>query len=204
MTTRTAHNGYDSENLRKYEPTNPLYRKHLKWFERDLLDYVDQVRPRSMLDVGCGEGFLLRSLSEHADDGRSTLAGLDVSAGAVEHARATLGDAADVTVGTCYELPYDDHSFDLVICSQVLEHLDDPERSVRELRRVARRAVLVTVPREPVFRALAALFTLLRIGGTPGHVNFWTAGGFRDMLKRHFRTAHTSTSTVYRLGLARV
>ncbi len=194
--------GYDSENFRKYQPTNPLYRKHLALFHESLLDMADRVEPESVLEVGCGEGFLLRILQGLDSRGLSPeITGLDVRPEAVAFADRTLLGRPNLLAGSCYALPFPDDAFDLVVCSQVLEHLSDPERALGELRRVARRAVLVSVPREPVFRTLAALLTMLRIGGTPGHVNFWGRKDFHAMLARQLTAVETATSTVYRLGV---
>lgn len=194
--------GYDSENFRKYQPTNPFYRKHLDLFHKSLLAMAGRIEPESVLEVGCGEGFLLRILQGLTERGLSSaLTGLDVRPEAVAYADRALLGGPNLLAGSCYALPFPDDAFDLVVCSQVLEHLNDPERALRELRRVARRAVLVSVPREPLFRTLAALLTTLRIGGTPGHVNFWGHKDFRSLLAGQLTGVETTTSTVYRLGI---
>ena len=77
-------------------------------------------------------------------------------------------------------LPCDDDEFDLATAIEVLEHVPDPEQTVSEMARVARRHLLVSVPREPLWRALnMARGAYLRdLGNTPGHVNHFTKRGF--------------------------
>jgi SAM-dependent methyltransferase len=83
-----------------------------------------------------------------------------------------------------YALPYPDRAFDVVVATEVLEHLHDPSGAVRELLRVARKAVILTVPHEPWWR-LANMMRgkyLSDFGNTPGHVQHWTRTGFVRLL----------------------
>lgn len=98
-----------------------------------------------VLDVGCGPGTITAGLAQRA--GRAV--GLDMSAEMVaaarEHAAAEgVGNAA-FEVGSAYELPFDGASFDVVHAHQVLQHLSDPVRALREFRRVLRPGGLVAV-----------------------------------------------------------
>jgi 2-polyprenyl-3-methyl-5-hydroxy-6-metoxy-1,4-benzoquinol methylase len=85
------------------------------------------------------------------------------------------------------ELPFPDRSFDLAAAIEVLEHVPDPERTVAEMARTAARHLLVSVPREPLWRALnvARGAYVRQLGNTPGHVNHWSKAGFIRMLERH-------------------
>jgi hypothetical protein len=69
----------------------------------------------------------------------------------------------------------------------VLEHVTDPEHTVAEMAHVARSHLIVSVPREPLWRALnMARGAYLRdLGNTPGHVNHWSRRGFVELLSRH-------------------
>ncbi|MHC4911996.1 MAG: class I SAM-dependent methyltransferase [Planctomycetota bacterium] len=82
--------------------------------------------------------------------------------------------------GSIYELPFADNSFDTVMCSEVLEHLTEPDKGIRELLRVCRRWLVVSVPREPVWRMLNILrgAYLSRFGNTPDHLQHWTRRDF--------------------------
>ena len=71
----------------------------------------------------------------------------------------------------------------------MLEHVPDPEATVAEMARVARRHLLVSVPREPLWRALnlARGAYVKDLGNTPGHVNHWSRRAFVALLSRHGR-----------------
>ena len=73
-------------------------------------------------------------------------------------------------------MPFADGEFDMASAIEVLEHVPDPEHTVAEMARVAKRWILVSVPREPLWRGL----NLARgaywkdLGNTPGHLNHWS------------------------------
>lgn len=98
-------------------------------------------------------------------------------------------------------LRFDDASFDLVLSSQVLEHIPNPETVRDELARVSARWVLVSVPLEPVFRSICALTVAVGVGQDPGHVNFWTAAAFRRFLAPIGRLVTWERSAVYQMAL---
>ena len=84
-------------------------------------------------------------------------------------------------------LSFEDDSFDMASAIEVLEHVPDPESTLAEMARVARRHLLVSVPREPLWRGLnMARGAYLRdLGNTPGHVNHWSKRAFTSLLSRH-------------------
>jgi len=86
-----------------------------------------------------------------------------------------------------YELHRPDNSFDLVIVLEVLEHLKNPDRALRGICRVARKWVIVSVPREPLWRLmnLARLKYVKSMGNTPGHVHHWSSRAFRRFVGLH-------------------
>jgi SAM-dependent methyltransferase len=96
------------------------------------------------LDAGCGSGRTLDLLTEYA-----SASGVDLSTPAVATARAR--GHRDVRMAAIERLPYPGDTFDLITCLDVLEHVPDDVRALRELRRVARpgAALLVTVPAYP-------------------------------------------------------
>ena len=88
---------------------------------------------------------------------------------------------------SAYDLPFDDGSFDCVCALEVLEHLERPRDALTEMARVARKALLLSVPREPVWRVahLLAGRDVRQLGNTPGHVNHWSARAFRDFVSEY-------------------
>ena len=190
----------ESRNLARHATENRLYQWHTRVFMDRIAELVRRSGAETVLDAGCGEGFVADHLKAAMPHLRIT--GLDASAGAVEYAREHFAHAASYHVGSVYGLPFDDDAFDLVLCSEVLEHLDRPDDALDELARVARRHVAVTVPLEPIFDALTRVNLRLGIGGDPGHVNFWTRRSFERFMRRHFDRVETGTALVYNWALA--
>lgn len=193
---------YQSANHHKYTIENRFYQWHLQSFLHLLYDMLEEAGPRSVLDAGCGEGFVVDFVARQ--DPSLELTGVDLSEGAIRYARERFGNQGHFREGSIYDLPFDEDAFDAVVCSEVLEHLDEPGRAVAELRRVARSHVLMTVPREPFFKWLNDIGRWLGISPDPGHVNFWTTSTFRDFVGAHFDEAGFDTRHVYQLALARV
>ena len=191
-----------SPNLHKYSCGNPLYQWHLRAFHEAIYQQLETTGARRVLDAGCGEGFVTHYLATR--DASLELTGLDLSEDAIEYARQQFGEAATFRTGSLYKLPFSDNSFDAVVCSEVLEHLDDPGRAIAQMKRVARRHVLITVPREPIFDRLNRLGRLFGLSPDPGHVNFWTKESFQDFIREHFGEAQFAWKHVYQLALAEV
>lgn len=95
-----------------------------------------------VLDAGCGDGALSEDLA-----GRTGAAvfGSDLARLRATNASERLGRRR-FSQASVYDLPYRDDSFALVVCTDLLEHLDDPERAMQELVRVSSGHVLVSVP----------------------------------------------------------
>lgn len=190
---------YASTNYFKHTHPNPIFRSLIARFNARLLALADTAQPQSVLEVGCGEGFVLVYLVERRPTWH--LAGCDINTGAVAYAGRHLPNRVTLNVADVYRLPMPTASFDLVICSQVLEHLTDVPAAVAELQRVSRGRVLITVPHEPYFRVLARLAVWLRLGPDPEHRQFWTIGGFRQLMHAYFRAVTFAYSSQYQLAL---
>lgn len=175
-----AGNPYD-----KYGSSNPVARRLMAGFDRGLFDLLGQVGPvESVLEVGCGEGHVTAKLAEFFPGAR--VLGTDLSPEIIAIARREHPGLAFET-RSVYEPAPPGESWDLIIACEVLEHLDEPERAVQLLARQARRALVFTVPREPIWRVLnvARGKYLSRLGNSHGHVQHWSRSGFLTMLRRH-------------------
>jgi 2-polyprenyl-3-methyl-5-hydroxy-6-metoxy-1,4-benzoquinol methylase len=170
----------------KYGSSNPVVRRLMARFERTLDELLDRASPRSLLDVGCGEGVLVHRWAERLPEGR--MVGIDleersIQAGWAEHRAPNL----EYRVMQAENLPFADGEFELASAIEVLEHLPDPEHTLSEMARCAERHLLVSVPREPLWRLLnmarGAYWPAL--GNTPGHLNHWSERSFVELLSRH-------------------
>jgi 2-polyprenyl-3-methyl-5-hydroxy-6-metoxy-1,4-benzoquinol methylase len=171
----------------KYGSSNPLVRRLMAGFESDLDDLLARARPSSVLDVGCGEGVLVHrwaaTLGEHARIVGIDLEEESIQAGWARHAAPNV--SFEILRGD--ELPFADGEFDLASAIEVLEHVPEPERTLAQMARCARRHLLVSVPREPVWRMLnLARGAYVRdLGNTPGHINHFSKRSFARLLARH-------------------
>jgi SAM-dependent methyltransferase len=171
----------------KYGSTNPVVRRLMAGFERTLDELFARANPRSLLDVGCGEGVLVHKWAQRLGENRRVV-GIDleeesIQAGWSERHAANL----EYRVMQAEDLPFADGEFDLATAIEVLEHVPDPEHTLVEMARCAERHLLVSVPREPLWRMLnmarGAYWSAL--GNTPGHLNHWSKRAFVDLLSRH-------------------
>lgn len=172
-------------------------------FRSRVISLVAEERPSRVLEVGCGQGWLLAGLAGALPD--AELTGMDIRAEAIEFA-GSLVPSAKLAVGDAHALDHPDGSFDVVVCSEVLEHVDDPAAVLRELERVCSRTLILSVPWEPWFW----LANLVRgkypksFGNCPGHVHHWTAAGFRRLLTDDGREVSVTVSfpwTIARVSL---
>ena len=175
---------YNAANRQKHERRGLIARWHLQSVLEVVHKLVAQTGPVTLLDAGCGEGFVADYL--HRRNPALSITGIDNSAEAIAYAESRFGRAADFGVGSLLKLPYADNSFDTVVCSEVLEHIVEHEVAMGELKRVARNYVVVSVPNEPYFKWLNDFARIIRFSQDPGHVNFWTHGQFRRYMRSHF------------------
>jgi ubiquinone/menaquinone biosynthesis C-methylase UbiE len=169
-----AGNTYD-----KYGTRNPVARFLVERFLRAVTAAVTEVGPASVLDVGCGEGVVTERIARLLRG--AAVVGLDVGdPRLVAEWNERAADNLVFHAGSAYSLPYPDGAFELVCALEVLEHLERPAAGLDELARVSSRAVIVSVPREPLWRALnlASGRYVRALGNTPGHVNHWSRREF--------------------------
>ena len=170
----------------KYGSTNPVVRRLMGRFHSDLDELWARAEPRSVLDVGCGEGVLTYEWAERLGDRRIVGIDLDDPKLAAEW-QTRRRENLEYRVEEATSLSFADDEFDVAAAIEVLEHVPDPEATVAEMARVAERWLLVSVPREPLWRGLNMARGAYwgSLGNTPGHVNHWSKRSFARMLSRH-------------------
>ncbi len=171
----------------KYGSANPVVRRLVAGFERTATELLERAAPRSLLDVGCGEGVLTERWAMR-DPGCETV-GVDLEdpALAAHWASRTRPPNLRFAAMEAETLAFGDRSFELVAATEVLEHVADPQAALTEMARVAARWLLVSVPREPLWRLLnlARGAYVGELGNTPGHLHHWTPTAFRRLLCAH-------------------
>ena len=172
----------------KYESKNSfhnfLVNNYLKSFRKALKSYIGKENPR-ILEIGCGEGYLLKEIRETFNE--AEIFACDLSSEKIEEATEKHGylrvnffkaDAHNVS-------RIIDSKFDLLICCEVLEHLENPDQAISDFLNLSDRLVL-SVPNEPLWRILNCLrgSYLKDFGNTPGHLNHWSLGSFKKFVER--------------------
>lgn len=173
-------------NKQKHESQNPIQRALIHRFKSQAIRLVHQVAPRTILEVGCGEGYMLDALGRGGVT--AALHGVDFSQAAIADARARLGARAELEARDARELADDGRTFDLVMMLEVLEHIPDPAQMLPILERLTRRHLLLSVPWEPMFRGLnmARGKHVRAWGNDPEHVNHWSRRGFFRFVEQRF------------------
>jgi len=166
------------------------YRALPRWQTVDM-DLLDVREGHSVLDVGCGDGYLLRKAARRA----SLTMGVDLDESRLRASRNSLTDSRrsgqspiELTVADAQRLPFADASFDRIICTETLEHVADAQLALRELARVLRPGGRLAVS-VPHFLCEAILYSLIR-----GYFEF--PGGHRRVF-----TPRTLTRALTRAGL---
>jgi ubiquinone/menaquinone biosynthesis C-methylase UbiE len=162
-------------------------------FLAEVARLVGERAPVRSLEVGCGEGLVLEYLRRRHPGVR--VDGLEPDGVALRAARLR-NPGARLVHGDAHDLGIRAASYDLVLCLEVLEHLSDPGRALAELRRVARRGCILSVPHEPFFRIgnLLRGKNLSRLGDPPDHVQHWTRRGFESLCKQYVHVDRTVLS----------
>ena len=189
----------------KYGSRNPVVRRLMDGFERALAELFELAAPESVLDVGCGEGVLTYRWAQAL--GERTVVGVDLPDEKLEaHWRERRRDNLRFVTAHGEELPFTADEFDLVTAIELLEHVRNPVRALEEMGRVARRNLLLSVPREPVWRVLnvARGAYLRELGNTPGHVNHWSKSAFERLLDRRGEVVELRTPFPWTMALVRV
>jgi 2-polyprenyl-3-methyl-5-hydroxy-6-metoxy-1,4-benzoquinol methylase len=202
--TRDAEGTVTGNTYDKYGSNNPVVKRLMAGFERTLAELFRQAGPRSLLDVGCGEGVLTQQWAQRL---AGRVVGIDLEDPVIQaewekHRAPNL----EYRVMKAENLPFADDEFDMACAIEVLEHVPDPEHTVAEMARVASSSLLVSVPREPLWRGLnMARGAYLRdLGNTPGHVNHWSKRAFVELLSRHGEVVEARSPFPWTMLLVRV
>lgn len=141
----------------------------------------------SVLEVGAGAGFSTERIVPRLPAGVRYM-GSDVMASLVRKA-SLRNPAIPFVQQSVYSLALPDKSVDVILMFEVLEHLEQPDAALSELRRVARKRVVISTPREPLWCLLNFMRGkyLSGFGNTPGHIQHWSSRGLRNLASKQFR-----------------
>ncbi len=151
-------------------------------------------RRDDLLEVGCGGGHVLRMFPD------ANLTGVDVSGVFLEKARRNLiGRNATLLKGEVDNVGLPDGRFTKLICTEVLEHVVDPDRVLAGIKRVAAAGatIVVTFPNDALINRIKSLIrasgagylpTFRRVswGGDKYHLHIWSIAEMRELLSKYF------------------
>jgi 2-polyprenyl-3-methyl-5-hydroxy-6-metoxy-1,4-benzoquinol methylase len=189
----------------KYGSTNPVVRRLMANFESTLEELFGQAAPRTILDVGCGEGVLTHQWAQKP--GVERIVGIDLDDPQLHEAwKGRQHPNLEYKILKAENMPFADGEFELSTAIEVLEHVPDPEHTVSEMARCASKHLLVSVPREPLWRGLnlARGAYIKELGNTPGHVNHWSKRGFVQLLGRYGTVVEARSPFPWSMLLVRI
>jgi SAM-dependent methyltransferase len=189
----------------KYGTSNPVARRLMAGFLGGLAQLVERTGAREAHEVGCGEGELSIRLARRGLRVRGSDAFPEVLEEAGRRARAAEV-AIEFEAVPVEALVPERHAAELILCCEVLEHLEDPEEALEVLATLARPWLIASVPREPLWRALnlARLSYIGDLGNTPGHLNHWSQRAFVRFLTRRFEVVQVLSPLPWTMALCRV
>ena len=189
----------------KYSSRNPIVKWLMRGFDNSLSELVAQAAPSSIHEVGCGEGYWVMRWHAQGLSAR----GCDFSHQVIEMAKDNASER-ELPVSlfeqrSIYELEPARDGADLVVCCEVLEHLEDPDAALQRLQTVVQRHLIVSVPREPIWCALNLVRGkyIGQWGNTPGHLQHWSTRSFKQQVGQYFDIIGVKTPLPWTLLLCR-
>ena len=169
----------DTSNLK-----NPISKVLVQRFDEALFELIGESGPTSIHEVGCGEGRITRKLTHEY---KGPIRASDFSAAHIKALHRQNLSNVVVVERNIYELNQREDQADLIICCEVLEHLEDPHKALRALKALRSRNYIFSVPREPLWRILNMIRGkyLKDLGNTPGHLNHWSCKAFLRFLENN-------------------
>jgi 2-polyprenyl-3-methyl-5-hydroxy-6-metoxy-1,4-benzoquinol methylase len=203
--TRDAEGIVTGNTYDKYGSSNPVVRRLMARFEATLDELMRHAAPDSLLDVGCGEGVLTQRWARELAPAR--IVGIDLDEPSLRAEwRGRTEPNLEFRVQRAEELPFADGEFAAATAIEVLEHVPDPASTLAEMARVAREHLLVSVPREPLWRGLnlARGAYVRELGNTPGHLNHWSRRSFAALLSRYGQVVQVRSPLPWTMVLVRL
>lgn len=169
----------------KYDNNIPLHIIPVRHFINCVVELVAMTDKQDIFEVGCGEGQILGVLYQQG----YKCSGLDYDEKAVSLSRQNFEQnnmnipVSRGDVYNCEDLP----NGKMLICLEVLEHLEKPEEALRILSEKTDEYLLVSVPREPLWCILNFIRGKYRkdLGNTPGHIKHWSKKKFIQLCKNY-------------------
>lgn len=169
----------------KYNSKNPIIRILMKNFYDTFIGCLEKESFNTMVDIGCGEWHLTNIIQKRFIKNKRCI---EITALEYEQETIKIGNTLYPSLWIQkWNILKLYGEYDLLIASEVLEHIEDFEWAISACKNIAPICIF-SVPNEPWFRIanIVRLKYIFRLGNTPGHVNNWTRKKFELLLKKHF------------------
>lgn len=183
---------YKKFQTKKYSSSGLLSGKLKKYFINNFICRITEIfkiiNPKTTIELGCGEGFVCGWLSSQFKNIK--FSGVDINENDLtllnEHfPQITIHNFDLLNIANS---PISNQYFDLFLCLETLEHLENPEKFLFELKKLNYKDLLITVPWEPFFRLSNFLRgqNLKNFGDDPNHINHWNNKQLIKLLSKNF------------------
>ena len=170
----------------KYKTRNPIGRLLLSNFDKTIASFIREMQPTNVLEVGCGEGHITNIILQNSC---AEIEALDISDSIIQEAKQNVDSERVVfRKQSIYTLSNSSKEAEMVVCCEVLEHLEDPIQGLNNLHATAKPYALLSVPREPIFRAMNFIrgAYITSWGNCPAHLQHWSKRGFINLVSQQF------------------
>ncbi|MBP1928314.1 2-polyprenyl-3-methyl-5-hydroxy-6-metoxy-1,4-benzoquinol methylase [Methanolinea mesophila] len=186
---------HDEDQLLHDETSGKYFKRSTGWitriFIRNVVRELEELNPDTVLDVGCGTGYVTDIIGGALN---VSVIGCDLERERLLIAKTRFNQQvimADIT-----RLPFRDGSFDAIVAMEILEHLQHPDAALTEMKRVARKNIVITVPNDPYFM-LANMMrgkNVKNFGNPPDHILHFNKSSFARYLSGSFRNVAVRTN----------
>jgi len=191
-----------SRHIHKYENKNPVHQFILGRFLDGIAMELAKLNSKDVLDVGCGEALFWKEM-EARGSSPENLTGMDLRTDSLAMARDSFPQHLFLEQNF---LTWETESkYDLVVASQVLEHLTNPKLFLKKLVTLSSSHLLLSVPWEPYFRLCNLIRgrDIFRLGNHPEHINLWGRTTFLDFIEPEVDIVKFTTFFPFLLAVAK-
>lgn len=194
---------FDQFTTGKYRSKSLVQRSAIRHFMTDLQKLVIQAgAPSNVLEVGCGEGFISGHLANQYPDAEFT--GLDIHRPYIEEMMNLFPKIKSSSVNF-FDFEISPKKFDTIICCEVLEHLEEPEKAIDRFHQLQPNFLILSVPNEPFFQMTCLMrgINVSNWGNPKDHINHWNFFSFKKLLSAKFKIITIKTPYPWLMVLAR-
>jgi len=188
----------------KYDTRNPIGKLAIKNFMSAITALLEPVGQsiRTVNECGCGQGHVTRTLQAFLP--HAQVRGFDISEKDIQLAHIQSDPKIVFSQKSVYDIDDSDRA-DLIVCCEVLEHLENPELALQKMAGLNAKYYLFSVPREPIWKVCQMLAgkNISDWGNTSGHINHWSVRTFDAFIRTYFEPLETLKPFPWQMVLAK-